>query len=165
MHERVSATMVIYVRQTEHGPQYAPVFIHSFKFYKSTVISPTSTADKLRFYRQKKSLLQRDVADYVGIDRSTYINYESNSQQGYSFNHLSKIALLLDVTLDDLLDEYNRFVYAQGQNLKAMRKRQGMTQAVFAGLMGVSIAAVKKWEQETVSMSRNKWHRLLQIGG
>ena len=33
----------------------------------------TEIADKLRWYRYQKGLRQRDVADYAGIDRSTYV--------------------------------------------------------------------------------------------
>ena len=36
----------------------------------------TETADKLRWLRYQKGLRQRDVADYAGIDRSTYVHYE-----------------------------------------------------------------------------------------
>ena len=31
---------------------------------------------KLRWLRYQKGLRQRDVADYAGIDRSTYVHYE-----------------------------------------------------------------------------------------
>ena len=36
----------------------------------------SETADKLRWLRYQKGLRQRDVADYAGIDRSTYVHYE-----------------------------------------------------------------------------------------
>lgn len=76
-----------------------------------------------------KGLLQREVADHAGIDRSTYINYESQAHGLYDFAALAKIAALIGVALDDLLDEHNRFVFAQGENLKSLRKQQKLTQA------------------------------------
>lgn len=36
----------------------------------------TQIADKLRWYRYQKGLLQENVADYVGMERSTYSGYE-----------------------------------------------------------------------------------------
>ena len=110
-----------------------------------------------------KGLLQREVADHAGIDRSTYIKYESRAHGLYDFDVLTKIAELLGVALDDLLDEYNRFVFAQGENLKRLRKRQGLTQAGLAGLIGVNVATVKKWERGDVRMGRKSWDELTNI--
>jgi transcriptional regulator with XRE-family HTH domain len=107
--------------------------------------------------------LQREVADHAGIDRSTYIKYESKSHGLYDFDMLTKIAQLLGVALDDLLDEYNRFVFAQGENLKRLRKRQGLTQARLAELMRVNAATVKKWERGQVRMTKRMWERLQSI--
>lgn len=42
----------------------------------------TETADKLRWLRYQKGLRQRDVADYAGIYRSTYIHYEEYGNRG-----------------------------------------------------------------------------------
>jgi transcriptional regulator with XRE-family HTH domain len=51
-----------------------------------------TTADKLRYYRNMKGLLQREIADHAGIDRSTYIKYESRAHGLYDFDVLAKIA-------------------------------------------------------------------------
>ena len=52
----------------------------------------TETADKLRWLRYQKGLRQRDVADYAGIYRSTYIHYEEYGKDFYSPKHMEKIA-------------------------------------------------------------------------
>ena len=70
----------------------------------------TETADKLRWYRYRKALLQREVAEYAGIDRSTYIHYEEYGRDYYPLDKMEKIAEILGVPVTELLDEYNRFL-------------------------------------------------------
>ena len=42
-----------------------------------------STGEKLRWYRNKNNLSQKDVADKIGMSRSTYIHYENNTTYLY----------------------------------------------------------------------------------
>ena len=49
-----------------------------------------STGEKLRWYRYKNNLLQKDVAEKIGIDRSTYIRYESTTHDLYPKDKLKK---------------------------------------------------------------------------
>ena len=64
----------------------------------------TETADKLRWLRYQKGLRQRDVADYAGIDRSTYVHYEEYGKDLYPPKHMEKIAQLFEVPVETLLD-------------------------------------------------------------
>ena len=64
----------------------------------------TETADKLRWLRYQKGLRQRDVADYAGIDRSTYVHYGEYGKDLYPPEHMEKIAQLFEVPVDMLLD-------------------------------------------------------------
>ena len=82
----------------------------------------TETADKLRWLRYQKGLRQRDVADYAGIYRSTYIHYEEYGKDFYSPKHMEKIAQLFEVPVERLLDDYNLFLRnGQGKQIKAIR--------------------------------------------
>lgn len=120
----------------------------------------TETADKLRWYRYKKALLQRDVADYAGIDRSTYTGYEEYGRDYYPIAHMEKIAELLEVPVDMLLDDYNSFLYhGQGEQIQAVRLSLNVTQEEFADSIGVSLWTFKKWEQERVQISKTTWER------
>ena len=53
-----------------------------------------STADKLRYYRYKKGLLQKDVAEYAGIERTTYTAYEANERDYYPVDVLVRIPII-----------------------------------------------------------------------
>lgn len=85
-------------------------------------------------------LLQRGVAEYTGIDRATYINYENRESNCYPANKLKKLAKLFEVDVTCLLDDYNQFLYAgQGLKIKKIRKSMGLTQNQFGKLNGVLI--------------------------
>ena len=79
----------IMTRNTHGVARYAHLYIHSFELLQSHKLTDAKkfnitfsdlsqlikTVDKLRYYRYKKALLQRDIADYAGIYRSTYNSY------------------------------------------------------------------------------------------
>ena len=101
----------------------------------------TETADKLRWLRYQKGLRQRDVADYAGIYRSTYIHYEEYGKDFYSPKHMEKIAQLFEVPVERLLDDYNLFLRnGQGKQIKAIRMKLGLTQREYeAYLVGGAV--------------------------
>ena len=156
---------------------YVPLFIFSFKMlqphklvdaekFNITYSDPSlliSTADKLRYYRYKKALRQRDVADYAGIDRSTYNSYEQEERDFYPIEPLRKIAEVLAVDMPDLLDDYNMFLYSgQGHQIRTLRKNAGLTQHLFGKLYGVSAGAVKRWESDRVQIFKSTWEKIFK---
>lgn len=155
--------------------QYATLYVHSFPFscpqkildsekFHSRLSTPEelkTTADKLRYYRYQKALLQREVAVYAGINESTYIDYESGKRDYYPIDKLSRIAELLEVDITKLLDEYNRFFYdGQDWKIRKIREGRGLTQYQFGKLYGVSAGAVKLWESGKVKMSKETWEKI-----
>ena len=81
---------------------YAPFYIHSFQLVQPHTLveaekfnirysDPSqinNIPDKLRWYRYRCGLRQRDVADYAGIDRSTYSGYEEFVRDYYPIENL-----------------------------------------------------------------------------
>ena len=115
-------------------------------------------ADKLRYYRHKKGLLQREVADCVGIERTTYSAYEAELRDFYPLDVLAHIAKLFEIDVADLLDDYNAFLYyGQAPQIKALRKEMQLTQATFAAHFGVTLPNVKRWEQGKTRITKKKW--------
>ena len=84
------------VRHAIRAITYSPLYIHSFRLVQPHTLveaekfnlrysDPSqidNTPDRLRWYRYQKGLLQRDVAEYVGMDRSTYSSYEEMERDG-----------------------------------------------------------------------------------
>lgn len=119
-------------------------------------------ADKLKWYRYKNMLLQKEVAEYAGIDRTTYIHYESEAHDYYPADKLEKIAELFGIDITDLLDDYNRFVYeGQGRKIRKIRKSMGLTQYQFGKLYGLSAGTVKRWESNQVTIFKSTWKKLI----
>lgn len=154
---------------------YAPLYLHSFQLlqphflkeaerFNITSSDPAllvTTADKLRYYRYKKGLLQRNIADYVGIERTTYCTYEEGSQDYCPPDVMARIADLLEVNIMDLLDEYNAFLYnGQAGQVKALRKQMKMTQKTFAACFDVQTTTVKRWEQDKRRMTKKMWEKV-----
>lgn len=120
----------------------------------------TQIADKLRWYRYQKGLLQENVADYVGMERSTYSGYEEYGRDRYPIEKMLKIAELLEVPVEELLDEYNRFLYhGQGRQIKELRDKLHLTQKELAERMETSVTNIKKWEQDRVKMQKSTWEK------
>ena len=125
----------------------------------------TEIADKLRWYRYQKGLRQRDAAYYAGIDRSTYIHYEEAGRDFYPKEHMERLAELFEVPLEDLLDDYNLFLLrGQGEQIKAIRQRLGLTQKVYAAQLGVPLQKFKRWEQGNVQIFKSTWEKYFKQG-
>ena len=120
----------------------------------------TEIADKLRRLRYQKGLRQRDIADYAGIYRSTYIHYEEYGKDFYSPKHMEKIAQLFEVPVETLLDDYNLFLRkGQGEQIKTIRMKLGLTQREYADKLGVSLGSLKQWEQNRKQIFKSTWEK------
>lgn len=167
-------------RQTKAGYIFAPLYVERIRFLQPHSLTEAekfnlrypdpskipTVADKLRYYRYKKSLLQRDVARHIGIDRGTYARYEE-TDDFIPIDNLIKIAELFEIAPQELLlDDYSRFLFeGQGKQIRAIRKSMGMTQNEFGSLIGVHGGTVKKWEAERVQIQRATYERLSSIAG
>ena len=120
----------------------------------------TETADKLRWYRYRKGRLQRNVADYAGIDRGTYTHYEEVGKDYYPVDKLGKIAELLDVEITELMDDYNLFLYHnQGKQIRARREALGMSVVQYAKHLGVQAGKLRRWENNQTQIFKSTWEK------
>lgn len=144
-------------------PLLAPKKLFDAQKFNLTYTNPseiTEIADKLRWYRYKKALLQRDVADYAGIELSTYTGYEEYGRDYYPIEHMIRIAELFEVPVDELLDDYNCFLNDDpGMQIKLTRERLELTQKQYAEQLGVSLDKLKNWELGRVRVSKRTWER------
>ncbi len=165
------------VRNAHDVVNYVPLYIHRFRFLQPHFMSDaekfniaytdpsryTTVADKLRYYRYKNGLLQRDVADHANIERTTYTAYEDGTRDYYPLDILARIANLLKVDIADLLDEYHAFLYrGQASQVRSLRKQLGLTQESFAIRFGVATAQVRRWEQDAMRMTKKMWLKVFK---
>lgn len=158
--------MVICVENYHGTVKYVPLYEHVFRLADRMLPASTeTTADKLRYYRIKCGLLQKDMAEMLKIDRSTYARYESGAFAGYPVNVIKKCAEIFGVSTDKLLDGYNRFIFeGQVEQVKRKRLESGLDRGAFGRLYGVSGNTVRRWENGSVRMSRKLWERIFKSG-
>ena len=154
--------------------KFSPLFIHTFPLLaphhlleseKFNIRFPdpskiTETADKLRWHRYRKALLQREIAELILIDRGTYIGYEEYGHDYYPIDHMEKLAELYGVPVTELLDDFNLFLYNdQGKRIREIRNRLGLSRKEYAKIIGVHPGSLKKWELNTVRIFKSTWER------
>ena len=77
----------------------------------------------------------------------------------------AKMAELFEVPLEDLLDDYNLFLLrGQGEQIKAIRQRLGLTQKAYAAQLGVPLQKFKRWEQGNVQIFKSTWEKYFKQG-
>ncbi len=171
---RLGSHSYLMVQNISGVVKFAPLFIYSFALlaphhllesekFNIRFADPseiTEIADKLRWYRYKKALLQREVADYIGVDRSTYIHYEEMGRDYYPIENMEKLAVLFGVPVTELLDDFNMFLYKdQGKQIREKRLSLNMTQSEYAQMLGVNLGNLKKWEQNRVRIFKSTWEK------
>ena len=77
--------------------------------------------EKLKVLRKKKGLTQQEVADKIGINRPSYSNWEKGRREP-SFENLSMLACIFDVSIDFLLSE--NLEISKERCLKFMKMRK-----------------------------------------
>ena len=110
---------------TENGEtKHSPLFVLSFRLIAPRKLLEAqlfnkqyhsyedidNIPDRLRFCRHKLGLMQKEVAQIVGIARSTYINLETGNHNGFDKTVADKLSKLYNIPVYDLLDDYNRFI-------------------------------------------------------
>ena len=82
-----------------------------------------SIPHRLRWWRYPLGLMQREVADLFGISRTTYIEMEIGRIDCFEREVADKLAVLYQIPVDNLIDEYNRLLYTgQGKLTRACRE-------------------------------------------
>lgn len=69
-------------------------------------MKPATVGERLKKLRKRKKLSQQELADRLGINRSTYARYETGDTQA-DYDTLVKIANFFDTSVDYLLGRTN----------------------------------------------------------
>jgi transcriptional regulator with XRE-family HTH domain len=161
------------VQNVSGSIRFSPMYIHSFPLLTphhlesekfnirfTDPLQITEIADKLRWLRYCKALLQREIADLIGINHSTYIRYEEYGHDYYPLEHMKKLAKLYEIPITDLLDDFNLFLYNnQGTQIRAKRMQLGLSRKEYAKILGVHPGSLKKLELNTVRIFKSTWKK------
>ena len=78
---------------------------------------------------------------------------------------MEKIAQLFEVPVETLLDDYNLFLRkGQGEQIKAIRMKLGLTQREYADKLSVSLGSLKQWEQNRKQIFKSTWEKYFKQG-
>ena len=171
---RVSPDFYILCR-TDHGkPRFAPLAVHRFRLIEPPNLPEAqrftrqyhsyeeigNVPDRLRWCRLQMGLLQREVAERMGVTTPFYIDMETGACEHTPAAVVDRLAELYGVPVTDLLDGYNRFLYeGQARQILALRHRAGLSRAAFARKTGISESSLRAWEMETKTISKKCWER------
>ena len=101
---KISDTLIVLAKRELNNTVYSILYKHTFTFVTPRELTEAeifnikyqnpkdihTIAERLRYYRHKKALLQKDIAKYANINPSTYISYESINRAYYPVGVLKK---------------------------------------------------------------------------
>ena len=116
---------------------------------------------RLKLYRERAGLTQKEMATVLGVPLRTYQNYEHNIRVP-SLEVLYEVASTCGASLDELVgympkanmtsdkhpitaNDYDA-PHDIARSIRRIRLKNGMTQAEFGDIAGVSSMAVSQWE-------------------
>ena len=95
-------------------------------------------AQNLKYLRKQRSINQNELAEVLGVKRSTVGNWEASRREP-EVNMLVCIAEYFGITLDDLvLKDLRLPIPLYALNLRFLRKRHKMTQEDIGNLLDVT---------------------------
>lgn len=135
--------------------------------------------EKLKMLRKKEGFTQQEVADLLHVDRVRYTNWESGKREP-SYENLSMLACIFDVTIDYLLGDYleiskERYLKLKKEKkeeekqqvfsvrLKELRLQHGLTQKELAELLGVKRNKYSDWENGKCKPNYEKLEKLADL--
>jgi len=98
--------------------------------------------DHLRKARLVRGLLQTQVADALGVDHQTVLNWERNHTR-VSTRFMPQVMTFLGY---DPREEPGPL----GLRIRALRERQGLSQSALAAKLGLNTSTVNAWERGRV---------------
>lgn len=76
-------------------------------------------SENLRMFRKNGGYTQQQLADYLGVDRSTYTKYELDRRP--ELDYVIQLAALYNVSVDEILGDYSNCIIS-GKNVKPFAK-------------------------------------------
>lgn len=119
--------------------------------------------DNLRYYRQRKQMTTRLLAEKLDIVQSTIAMYE-NGNHPIPYDVAIKLADVLEIKAHLLYDDFSRFVAAPyTEVLKSVRTALGLSQKAFAEQMGIVPSYYYKIEEGNRRPSRKVYQKICAV--
>lgn len=165
----------IFYSESSSGIKYCTFYRHSIPLY----ISEHSKArdrynllqdnpdnieqmyDKLRYYRFKNKLTQREVAEYLQITEMQYKEYERAKGSRLPEEIAEKLAEFYNIPVEKLRTHYQKFISNNpGEKIKQIRCSMKYSQWDFANMLGISKSALVSWEKNRKTISYSSYLKI-----
>lgn len=119
--------------------------------------------DNLRYYRLRKQLTTRQLAEQIDVAPATILMYEQ-SRHPIPYDVANALSKALEVDPGILYDDFADFIAAPySEALKSIRLALGMSQKAFAGHIGVIPSYYYKLEAGHRRPSRKVYLRMIEL--
>ena len=118
--------------------------------------------NRIKFLREEKDLYQKDVAEILGIDRSTYSSYEIG-RDTIPLKHLNTLCNYFDISIDYAMGltkvpKYNDSkdsidMEKVSTRLKDIRKKNNLTQVAISEILNTSRSTWTGYESKKFLIS------------
>ena len=117
-------------------------------------------SDNLKYYRQRKQMTTRQLAEKMDIVPSTVVMYE-NGKHPIPYNVAIKLADVLEIEASLLYDDFSRFLSVPyTEALKSVRTALGLSQKAFAERIGLAPSYYYKIEEGNRRPSRKVYQKI-----
>ena len=115
----------------------------------------------LKYYRQRKGLTTRQLAESVEVVPATVLMYE-RGQFPIPYQTAVAMAEVLEIDRNLLFDEFAQFMdYPYSDKLREVRKAYGLNQTDFAEKANICYSIYAKWETAIRQPSRKMYEQLV----
>ena len=132
-----------------------------FKFCFESIPNESTPAAMLKYYRQRKGLTTRQLAESVGIVPATLLMYEHKK---FPIPYPTAVAFadILEIDRKLLFDDFAQFMdYPYSDKLREVRKIYGLNQMDFAEKSNICYSIYTKWETAVRQPSRKMYEQLV----
>lgn len=130
------------------------------KFCFEGIPTKQSPGAMLRYYRQRKGLSTRQLAESVGIVPATVPAYEQGKFP-IPYQTVIRLAAVLEIDRALLFDDFAKFIaYPYNDKLREVRQKYELSQSAFAEKGNISCGIYAKWETAIRQPSRKMYEQL-----
>ena len=124
----------------------------------------STVGGRIKYYRLLKGLKQKDIYEKIGIDKSTYIRFESKANTNHDIEICKRICEILGVETELVYDDYMTFIDADyGTTIKTFRKKHKLTHEKFGELIGMNPKISARWEKGKCVPTRESYKKLMEL--
>lgn len=165
-HQKVEKTAERIARECHSSLNHTGVYLVKqdrmllhLEFPWVSIASDASPREQLRYYREYRGLLRRELGDMTGMSETTILNYEL----GYmpiAYDKAKRLAKALEIDEKLLFDDYCRFLdYPFQLRCKELRLELGLTQVEIADKAGIARGTYGTWECAAVRPGREPFQK------